>query len=116
AIEFLTNPDSKVLSDEDRKHAELLIRRLFNRLYEDESAREKNTNDEPEAQTILERFYAATKREVCPISSWEFNTLGSELTVLKGSKQLGPKLQCIYKALLSVRPTSIDSERVFSVA
>ncbi|XP_073817273.1 zinc finger BED domain-containing protein 4-like [Musca autumnalis] len=92
---------------------------LFARLFGDTNASDNNIIVEEEQtsdilfQEIINKAIDQANLTTKPISKM---SLKQEFKYLEGSGKVTDNLQCLFDALLTIRPSSVESERIFSLA
>lgn len=83
--------------------------------YDEVSIIEKPKTLQEELQTCIDERTSKYKQPEAEVRDCS-KILQKEVNLFEATKQLPPNLKMIYDALLTIKPTSIDSERIFSDA
>ena len=122
---FKEKPHDKLFQMPSRKEVVKKAKDLLIKLYPDSAEKEAESQesddeignkneDEFEAKMNLAMKNVMTK----PVSPQDkqFKSLDAELTAYETNGQRSKNLENLYQALLSIKPTSVSSERAFSIS
>ena len=93
-------------------HQESERKEVQDSLEEDEKEGEGDDGGNLSAQ--LERAIASSGQGKAVKKDTEFKTLSKEFALFEATGQLTPNLEMLKRALLTIKPTSVESERAFS--
>lgn len=123
-ISYLKNPDnfnanSKTSKSSLKLYAEPIYKRLF-----DQSISQISSSDDDISETQVDDCFKMklktaidnAKANPKKPKSYQANLLKKEFDLYEASNIRTKNLDDLYNALLTIKPTSVDSERVFSVA
>ena len=101
----------------EKKARELLIR-LHKGAVEKDSAEENTREDTENENEFGLKLRAAMAKAMEPVSpnDKQFKSLEAEMKAYDANGMRSPNLELLYKALLSIKPTSVSSERAFSIS
>ena len=102
------------------KKAKQLMIKLYHNAAEKESEAEESNAEISDTENEFESKMNLAMKNVMatPVSpdDKQFKSLDAELTAFETNGKRSENLENLYRALLSIKPTSVSSERAFSIS
>ena len=117
-------PDDPLFQMPPRKEIVKKAKELMIKLYDDSAEKESESQESGDEISETENDFGSQMNLAMmnvmtkPVSpnDKQFKSLDAELTAFETSGERSRNLENLYRALLSIKPTSVSSERAFSIS